>query len=139
MDRRLFLKLTGFAAVAASTASAFDVLPASAERLPTFSPAEEAAAIVPAAVASGATDLRQMIQQPGEYQLTGLVRLESPLVEITGRTLSQQISWSDAGADEAPVVSFTAFERFDTPGLTQQIQVSGGTLQSLSVVPVHLF
>jgi hypothetical protein len=104
MDRRLFLKLTGVAAVA----GAFDVLPVAAQSAP------------PA------------LQAPGMYQFTGRVRLQEPVVEISGLTNAQQISWSHV----SPVAGFTSVEYFDKPWLMPRIRVSGGQLQEVMVVPI---
>jgi hypothetical protein len=120
MDRRLFLRLTG---LAAATAGAFEVLPAvawaSVDR-----PHERA-------TPDGA------LQDPGLYQISGRVRLDAPLVEIVGITNAQQITWSGAGGAIAPVTGFSTFETFDRPWRMPDIQVRGGTLEAISVVPVH--
>ena len=113
MDRRLFLKLTGCAAAA----GAFEVLPAAAQ------------SVAPPVAQPG-------WQAPGTYQITGRVRLEAPLVEIRGVTNAQQISWSDAGRTAAPVAGFTSFEHFDRPWRMPEIQVRGGRLETVSVVPI---
>jgi len=127
MDRRAFLKVTGLVAVA----SALDVLPVAAA-----GPAETVAAgpIRSVDVASAPFVARQVIRQAGTYRISGLVRLEAPLVEITGIANAQQISWSGVGGQARPVTSFSSFEQFDGPGLTPEIQIRGGRLESLSVV-----
>jgi hypothetical protein len=107
MDRRLFLKVTGLVAAA----NALNVLPVAAQS----SPAEMLA--------------------PGAYQITGRVRLQDPLVEISGITNAQQISWS-AGAPQ--VASFSSFEYFDKPWTKQTVRVRGGQLEELAVAPVYL-
>ena len=108
MDRRLFLKVTGLVAAA----SALDVLPVAAQqsRTPEKMP-------------------------PGAYQITGRVRLQDPLVEISGITNAQQISWS-AGAPQ--MASFSSFEYFDKPWTKQTVRVRGGQLEELAVAPVYL-
>lgn len=138
MDRRVFLKLTGMLAAA----SAFEALPVSAAGLPETAPAAAAQAVppsvlvtetertlVPAALPSVA---RLRIGEAGTYQITGTVRLDAAQAQISGITNSQQISWSGTG--ESPVVSFSSFEQFSGPGLSQEIRVSGGQIESLSIV-----
>src|SRR5262245_49596497 len=106
MDRRVFLKLTGLIAAA----SAFEALPVSAASpIETAPVAEPARALVPA---TGPSVARLRVGEAGTYQITGTVRLESPLVEISGITNSQQISWSGA---ERPLASFTSFEQYAGP------------------------
>jgi hypothetical protein len=117
MDRRFFLKLTGFVAAA----SAFGALPAAAQ-------------VQTEAVPAVPNDL----QAPGTYQFTGRVRLQQPLVEISGITNAQQISWAGVGGGAAPVAGFTSFEYFDRPWRMPEVQVRGGRLESLAVVPVEL-
>ena len=113
MDRRLFLKLTGLAAAAAS----LDVLPALASQ-PATTPA---------------------VRPPGTYQFTGRVRLHEPRVQIVGITNAQQISWSsNVEAAPPPVAGFTSFEVFDTPWTMPDVRVRGGELEALAVVPVDL-
>jgi len=120
MDRRLFLRLTG---LAAATAGAFEVLPAVARASVDRSHER--------ATPDGA------LQDPGLYQISGRVRLDEPLVEIVGITNAQQITWSGAGGPIAPVAGFSTFETFDRPWRMPDIQVRGGTLEAISVVPVH--
>jgi hypothetical protein len=120
MDRRMFLKLTG---LAAATAGALEVLPAAAQTAVDWPRAW--------AASDGA------LQEPGLYQITGRVRLEQPLVEIGGITNAQQITWSGPSGGIPPVAGFSSFETFDRPWRMPEIQVRGGTLEALSVVPVH--
>jgi hypothetical protein len=120
MDRRVFLKLTGLVAAA----SALEALPVAAERAPDLS------------VASVPSSPRLTIEEPGTYRVSGRVRLQEPLVEISGITHTQWISWSDVDQPQHPVASFTSFERFDRPGMTPAIRVQGGRLEALTVVPV---
>jgi len=77
------------------------------------------------------------LQAPGLYQITGRVRLEAPRVAITGITNAQQITWSGLGTAVPPVAGFSSFELFDRPWRMPDIQVRGGTLESMSVLPVH--
>jgi hypothetical protein len=63
------------------------------------------------------------------------VRLQEPLVEISGITNAQQISWS-AGAISSPVATFTSFEQFEQPWQMPEVRVRGGQLEALSVVPL---
>jgi hypothetical protein len=64
------------------------------------------------------------------------VRLDEPRVQISGITNSQSISWSGIDGPRRPLASFTSLEYFDQPGLTPDIRVLGGRLESLAVVPV---
>jgi hypothetical protein len=119
MDRRFFLKLTGFVAAA----GAFEVLPVAAQGLTdTTGPGAEGGGL----------------QAPGTYQITGRVRLQAPVVEISGVTNAQQISWSEVGSSRAPVTGFTSFEYFDKPWHMPEIRVRGGQLETLSVVAVDI-
>jgi hypothetical protein len=117
MDRRLFLKLTG---LAAATAGALEIVPTAARANVERSVTESA------------------LQPPGLYQITGRVRLDAPFVEITGITNAQQITWSGQGTAVPPVAGFSSFEQFDRPWQMPDIQVRGGTLESVSVVPVTI-
>jgi hypothetical protein len=120
MDRRMFLKLTG---LAAATAGALEVLPAAAQTgvdLPRERPTTDG-----------------VVWEPGLYQITGRVRLDEPVVEIGGITNAQQITWSGPGGAVPPVAGFSSFETFDRPWRMPVIQVRGGTLEAVSVLPVH--
>jgi hypothetical protein len=108
IDRRFFLKLTGL--VAAGGALNAIQMPAYAEP--------------------------EALQAPGTYQFSGSVRLQDPVVEISGISNSQRISWT-AGALGTPVASFTSFERFERPWRTPTIQVRGGQLEALKVTPLE--
>lgn len=131
MNRRGFLKLTGLIAAA----GALDVVPAAAA-------ADAASRTVPGepmrglGVVSGSTGTRLAIREPGMYQVSGLVRLEAPLVEISGIANAQQISWSAADDAEPRLASFVSFEQYDGSGVAPDIRVRGGRLESLSVIPV---
>jgi hypothetical protein len=131
MDRRLFLKLTGMIA-AASAASAYGEMPVMAagpaEAVPAVEPARD---LIPASRPSVA---RLRIGEAGSYQITGTVRLEASQVEISGIANSQQISWSGPEGAARPLASFTSFEQFSGPGLTPEIRVSGGQIESLSIM-----
>ena len=111
IDRRLFLKMTGVVA-------AVSAVPALAQ--------------VPARVAQ--TSVTPM-QSPGTYLISGRVRLEQPLVQISGITNAQQISWTP-GSLSTPIASFSSFERFETPWRMPEIRVSGGQLEAVRVVPL---
>jgi hypothetical protein len=131
MDRRVFLKLTGLVAAA----SALEALPVAAERsshVVAAGPSHDVELAVPP------SGLRLAIREPGTYRVSGLVRLEDPLVEISGITNTQRISWSAVEGSELPVAGFTTFERFDRSGLTPEIRVQGGRLEALTVVPMDL-
>ena len=121
IHRRFFLKLTGFVAAA----TALDALPVAAQGYADDAPG--------AADASGGA--RPIWRAPGTYQVSGRVRLQDSVVEIGGITNAQQISWSP-GAIRSPFASFTSFERFDQPWLMPEIQVRGGQLEALTVLPL---
>jgi hypothetical protein len=110
MDRRIFLKLSAFAAAA----GAFEVLPVAAQSAP------------PA------------LQAPGTYQISGRVRLHEPVVEISGVTNAQQISWSKMDGMNPPVAGFTSFEYFDKPWSMPRIRVRGGQLEEVAAVRVDI-
>jgi hypothetical protein len=127
MDRRIFLKLTGFAAAA----GALGAFPAAASAAP-FGPTE----VAPVQGLVSAPRLkvtRLAMREAGEYQVTGRIRLEAPTVEISGIANSQQISWS--GSSEQ-FVTITSFESYDGRGLAPELTVNGGRLESLSVTPI---
>ena len=96
-------------------------------------PAERVRDAGPASVPSGT---RLTIHEPGTYRISGRVRLEQPLVEISGIAHTQSISWSDVKGSEHPVAVFTTFEHFDRPGMTPAIRVRGGQLEAVVAVPV---
>jgi hypothetical protein len=121
IDRRFFLKLTGFAVAA----SALQVRPIAAQSDVDDAPSASAGQDVPAS----------SMRAPGAYQISGRVRLHEPLVEISGITNAQQISWS-VGSIVSPVASFTSFEQFDQPWQMPEIRVRGGQLEALSVLPL---
>ena len=129
MDRRGFLKLTGLIAAA----SALDVVPVAAAVPASAGPAESTRDL---SAATAATVTRLAIREPGLYQVSGLVRLEAPRVEIGGIANAQHISWSGAESSHPQVVSFVSFEQVDRWGMAPSVSVRGGRLESLSVVPV---
>jgi hypothetical protein len=131
MDRRVFLKLTGVAAAA----SAWEGLAIVAAGRPPGLLAGQAYAHELASVSSAT---RLTVQEPGTYRIVGRVQLQEPLVEISGITHKQWISWSGADGPQPPVVGFTTFERFDRPGMTPEIHVRGGRLEALTILPVDL-
>jgi hypothetical protein len=128
MDRRVFLKLTGMLAAA----SAFEALPVSAAGLPETAPAASARAVPPVLPAAQPAVARLRIGEAGTYQITGTVRLDATQAQIRGISNAQQVSWSGMG--ESPVVSFSSLEQISGPGLTPEIRVSGGQIESLSIV-----
>jgi hypothetical protein len=135
MDRRRFLietsvKVTGLVAAA----SAFEALPVAAAG-PSYAAPAEPVRDLGAATRPSVARLR--VHEAGTYQISGLVRLDAPLVEISGISNSQQISWSGSGGSESPLASFTSFETFTGPGLTPEIRVLGGRLESVSITPVE--
>lgn len=129
MDRRVFLAVTGAVAVA----GALQALPAAAARRSDVTPRGLGAGVALKAVPSG---VQVTVREPGEYRITGLVRFDAPQVEISGVAHSQSISWSGIDGSER-FTSFTTFERFDTPGMTRTIRVSGGHLEGVSAAPVY--
>jgi hypothetical protein len=66
------------------------------------------------------------------------VRLEEPVVEISGVTNAQQISWSTVEQMRSPVAGFTSFEYFDKPWSMPEIRVRGGKLEQVTVVRVDI-
>jgi hypothetical protein len=122
MDRRVFLKLTGFVAAA----GVFGALPVAAQGRSDDAPR-----------AAGPDSATQPLLPPGNYQFSGRVRLQEPLVEISGITNAQQISWS-RGLAPSPVASFTSFEYFDWPWRMPEIRVRGGQLEALTVTSIDL-
>ena len=121
IERRTFLKLSGY--VVAASALSSSVLPAvvAAE-----SEVDDGAA----------TRVAPALQPPGTYELSGQVRLIEPLVEISGITNAHQISWSP-GSLSTPVTGFTSFEYFDRPWRIPEVRVRGGRLEALTVRPVE--
>jgi hypothetical protein len=130
MDRRVFLKLTGLVAAA----SALEAFPVAAATGPLHVTTAEPFRDVKIATASPA--LRLAVSEPGTYRISGIVHLDEPLVEISGIANAQQISWSATDEAQPRVASFVSFEELTDPGLTPEIQVRGGRLESLSVVPI---
>src|SRR5262249_370996 len=108
MDRRLFLKLTGFVAAA----SALEALPVSAAPMPEAAPSPRA---VPTAALTAPSIMRLSVRAPGLYQVSGRVRMDAPLVEISGLSNSHTISWSGDVSSERRVTTFLSFEQIDRP------------------------
>lgn len=129
MNRRTFLKLTGLIAAG----QALQTVPLVGARDSALVPAEPGRYVDVASRPSG-TSLT--LHQPGTYRISGLVRLQAPLVEISGIHNKQSISWSSSDGSELPVASFVTFERYDSPGVAPDIRVRGGRLEALAVVPV---
>lgn len=130
MHRRRFLKLTGL--VAAVTA--LDGAPVAALAAPVQAAPVEGARHLTSTIAPTVT--RLAIREPGLYQVSGLVRLEAPLVEIGGISNAQQISWSGAESVGGRVASFVSFEQVDRWGAAPSVSVRGGRLEALSVTPI---
>jgi hypothetical protein len=126
MDRRDFFKLTGLAA----SASALGALPAAADTLPAMTSAGPSADL---ALASPALT----VSEPGTYQISGQVRLLEPLVQIRSAAQTQSIAWANLEGADQQVTTFTAFERFDRAGQAPPIQVLGGRLEALKIVPLE--
>ena len=126
MDRRLFLRLTGLVAAAGALAA----LPAATQASTGQS--------VDAPVAEPFAGTGSLMYPAGTYQISGRVRLHQPVVEISGITNAQQISWAGAVGESAPVASFTSFEEFDQPWRAPAIRVRGGELLGVAVLPVDM-
>jgi len=135
IDRRLLLKLAG--SLAAANALGMGVTPAGAvdNANPTANPEPVGAAPVGDAAPPALARAEGVLQPPGTYQFSGTVRLQAPLVDISGISNAHQISWSP-GALSTPVATFTSFEHFAQPWQMPAIRVEGGQLDSLSVVPL---
>ncbi len=119
MNRRVFLKVTGLIALVGAVETVRHTAGRRSER-----------------AASMPDGIRLTIPEPGTYRIAGRVRLDAPLVEISGITHTQQISWSGLGGSERPFASFTTFEHFAGPGMTQTIRVRGGQLEGVTAVPM---
>jgi hypothetical protein len=115
IDRRLFLKVSGAVAVVAGVSGALSGV----QRL------------------TRSAVRGSEVRSPGSYVISGRVRLQAPVVTISGITNAQQISWSP-GSLRSPIASFSSFERFDRPWRTPPIQVSGGQLEALQIVPLDI-
>lgn len=129
MNRRVFLKLTGIVAVAGAVAA----VPAAARWRPGAGTAGQAALFETSSVPAG---IQLTIREPGTYRISGQVRLDQSVVEISGITHTQRISWSDAAATERPLAGFTTFEQFDRSSMTRTITVRGGHLEGVTAVPL---
>jgi hypothetical protein len=127
MNRRIFLKLTGLVAVG-QTLWHLPVAAAADLGLRTVEPDRASSPTI----APPATSLT--IDTAGTYRISGLVRVEAPLVEISGITDKQSISWANADGSEPPLASFVAFERYERAGMATDIQVQGGRIESLAAV-----
>jgi hypothetical protein len=134
MDRRRFLMNTTLTLTGLVAARAFTATPVSAAAIPDTTSAEPVRDL---GAASRPSVARLRVREPGSYRIDGVVRLDAPLVEISGITNSQQISWPGAAGTEGMLVSFSSFETYATSGLTPEIQVRGGRLESVSIVPVE--
>jgi hypothetical protein len=88
-----------------------------------------------AAVSSGT---RLTMREPGTYRITGRVRLDAPLVEISGITHTQRMSWSGLQGVTQPVASFTTFEHFDGSEMTRTIHLRGGHLEAVTALSMDL-
>ena len=127
MNRRIFLQLTGLVAVGQALSN-LPIVAASDLGLG----AAESNRNVNAMTTPSSSSLA--LERAGTYRISGLVRLEAPLVEIGGIADKQSISWANADGSEPPLASFVAFERFDRPGMTPNIQVQGGQIEALTAV-----
>jgi hypothetical protein len=76
---------------------------------------------------------RLAIREAGTYRISGMVRLEQPQVEISGDMPTQRISSSGQPGATTP---FATYAYLGGPGLTPEILVRGGHIESLSVTPV---
>ena len=130
MNRRRFLKETGLTVTALVVAtSAFEALPVAAAPL-------DQAVTVPVrdlVTAPRLTVTRLTMREAGEYRVSGTIRLEAPVVEISGIANAMQISWSGG----PQVVSIQSYEQYDGSGLPPSLAVRGGTVESLTVTPIE--
>src|SRR5687767_8423422 len=106
MNRRIFLQLTGLVAVG----QALSNLPVTAASDLGLGAAESDRYVNVMTTLSKAS---LAIEQAGTYRISGLVRLQAPLVEIGGIADKQSISWTNRDGSEPPLASFVAFERYD--------------------------
>jgi hypothetical protein len=127
MNRRIFLQLTGMVAVG----QALSNLPVVAASDLGLGAAESDRYVNAITTPS---NVALAIEQAGTYRISGLVRLQEPLVEIGGYADKQSISWASSDGSEPPLVSFVTFERYDRPGVTPNIQVQGGQIEALTAV-----
>jgi hypothetical protein len=123
IDRRFLLKLAG--AVAAAGAIGIGAPRAAVRNL-------KQDAID---TARPSTQVEPVLLPPGMYQFSGTVRLQAPVVEISGISNVHQISWSP-GALRSPMANFSSFEHFGQPWQMPTIRVQGGELEALAVVPL---
>lgn len=128
MDRRLFLKLTGFAAAA----TALEAMPASAAVRSQAAVIERADALP---IVTTVTAPRIAIHERGTYQISGLIQLNSSEATISSGAMSQRISRGGAASGVAP---FTTFATIDSPSLTPEIIITGGHVLSLDATPIML-
>jgi hypothetical protein len=71
------------------------------------------------------------------YRLSGVVRLEAPVVEISGISNRQRITWSDRDSSEPHTASFVSYESYEAAGMLPDVKVRGGQLEALSLVLVE--
>jgi hypothetical protein len=127
MNRRIFLQLTGLVAVGQALSN-LPVAAASDLGLGTVGTDRYANAL------TTPPNTPLALERAGTYRISGLVRLQAPLVEIGGIADKQSISWSTSDGVEPPLASFVVFERYDRPGMTPNIQVQGGQIEALTAV-----
>jgi hypothetical protein len=126
LKRRTFLKVTGIA----MAGQALGAATIAGSPMTSFGVPSASAAVLPEALSSQ----RLTISEPGDYEISGFVRLQAPSVQITGISNSQQISWSNDGP--APLVSFTSMESYTRSGAVSTIQVLGGQIESVKIKPM---
>ena len=126
LKRRTFLKVTGIA----MAGQALGAATIAGSSMTSFGVPSVSAAVLPPMVSSR----RLTIAEPGEYEISGFVRLQTPSVQITGISNSQQITWSNDGP--APLVSFTSMESYARAGAVSTVQVLGGQIESVSIRPM---
>jgi hypothetical protein len=127
MNRRIFLKLTGMVAIGQALTN-LPVAAASDLGLGVVAPDRSAN------LATGPSSALVTIEHAGTYRVSGLIRLQAPLVEISGIADKQSISWANSDGSASPLASFVAFERYDQPGMTPAIHVQGGQIEALTAV-----
>jgi hypothetical protein len=124
MERRTFLKVTGMAVAGSALGAASRTEPASAAVLMTPTTGTPG-------LGSMLSTVRLSTLEPGAYQISGLVRLHAPQVQIMGISNTQSISWSATPDAEPPVASFTTFETVAAGEPVLEIRIVGGSLEAV--------
>ena len=135
MERRGFLKLTGMLTVsgAAGTAALSRLSNPLVSGRTSPEPSQERGTTAP--MSGGAPWID--IAEAGMYRISGQVRMEGPVLEISGITNAQQVSRSFTDGAPVAVVEFSSMEYFTRPGRMAEITVRGGQLKALSATPMN--